>query len=499
MHWSSLKIFAMLGLLAVCGVYQPMAQPPAVVTTATLALPYDPLAAEALKKKFNEIRWRNLPPADGLEQIRNGLLATTDSTPLLRWVGAEYLLNKSPQNPQAIALMVDASASTDSQVRTNAVVFGLLRVQPKTAEIFQAIATAALASEDPLLLAGLAELTAPEREQLLAALQPALNSADEAEHAAAQARAKIIRGELDAHAWAREEARKRVQAQHADLLEPMREKLASGSSAVRLAALGEIHRRQLTLIMDESFIPAYEAAADDPDVNVRGLVARQVGEDFIDQGQAESPASIALMLKLTRDADPRVRTQALRSGLAPVRNKDRAVVERLLELRIAESNEFELLDLIDTSLQQSLEHVRAVLTDWMNDVEQRPMRAVLGFGLWQQIVKSDPPASEALDTILYGPESTIAGLAQIDSTEKYHPDTLDELFSTLNAALPPQLRDRVATVGDSAYPVLLLEKNEVDTAKEALSRDGRLKLGRVEARSAMQILKIAEGFRPPSS
>jgi len=264
--------------------------------------------------------------------LRRGQLYTL---PLLRWFGNRYIWGQSPQNPEAIELMYHAADPKQDKrpdARYWAVYFGLSVVQPKTPAILRALAEITMAVDDPNDLSRIAWGVKSQQKEFLACLEPYLGSVEPKTRDKAQLVRRIVKEELNAFEWAAEQARQRAQAKYGEQLPALRRQLTEGSSQERRRTLEEISRERIYLIMDESFLDAFEACLKDDQEAVRYETVRIVGEHWIWEAKEQSQKAIAQMLQLTQDPSARVRYYAVYSGLSTVRRKSEPVVRRLLEM-----------------------------------------------------------------------------------------------------------------------------------------------------------------------
>src|SRR5690606_28756410 len=86
----------------------------------------------------------------------------------------------------------------------------------------------------------------------------------------------IFLGELTAHEHSRKIRAEHATANFGDQMNALRERLQGGDDRERRETLRAIAQNSLTLIMDDSWLDAYEAAAADSEWRVRQEVARQV-------------------------------------------------------------------------------------------------------------------------------------------------------------------------------------------------------------------------------
>lgn len=283
-----------------------------------------------------------LSTAEEIALVRRGMRHTTAyRTNILRWLGNKYVWGKSPQDPDVIELMYHACDFREEvqhyDMRHYAVYFGLSVVQEKTPNVLQALVELCMAIDDPNDLGRVAWGAADQRDALLAHLQPWLGHADPAVRSKAEDLGRIFRDEIKAFAWSKQKAKERAELYYRDSLPVVQEALLQGDSADRRAALDRIQEERLVLIMDETYLAAFEACATDADASVRRDVVRTVGGHWVWQGMEQHPDAIALMLKMSADEDHQVQYDAVYYGLSTVREAQPEVTRRLLDMLMFET------------------------------------------------------------------------------------------------------------------------------------------------------------------
>ena len=157
----------------------------------------------------------------------------------------------------------DPKQVTRTDVRYWAVYFGLSVVQPKTPAILHALAEIAVAVDDPNDLSRITWGVKSQKAAFLPYREPFLASADLNTQNKAQIVRRIVDEELNAFEWATEQSRQRAQAKYADQLPAFRRRLTEGDSKERKSTLDEIMRERIYLIMDESYLDAFDACSKD--------------------------------------------------------------------------------------------------------------------------------------------------------------------------------------------------------------------------------------------
>ncbi|MHC1764312.1 MAG: hypothetical protein AB9869_08395 [Verrucomicrobiia bacterium] len=233
-----------------------------------------------------------------------------------------------------------------------------------------------------------------QRDECLAFLEPYLRSDEETVRGKAQRVERMLKKELEPFAWAREEARKRAEAKYRSELPEIKRTLAEGSSKDRSDVIGKIFRDRITLIMDDSFIPAFAACARDESSDIRQNVAKLVGEDWIWHATEQSSAAIALLMEMTRDPDRQVRYDAVYHGLSTVRGKSDELIRRLVEMYLKDPVS-DIRSRIDWGLRLGPEpdraKAKAVVAEYLDEPDPK-IAAVAEewFRVWVQVQAGDP-------------------------------------------------------------------------------------------------------------
>ncbi len=267
--------------------------------------------------------------------VRAGFRRTTKHrTLILSWIGNRYVWGKSPQHPEAIEIMYHAVPMQ----RHYAVYFGLSVVRNKTPNILRTLAEICMQSEEVGRITwGLGD----QRNEIVPYIERYADDDDPQKREIASVLLQHFAGTLDFEQWKEERRIERVRTEFGERLPRFRETLLTGASSARREVMETILRHRLGPLLDDSFLPAMKAAADDSDRKVRNEIARTTGGRWIWGAKEQHPEAIALMLKLARDEDREVRYNAVYYGLSVVRNKTEPVVRRLVELALAdEENNF---------------------------------------------------------------------------------------------------------------------------------------------------------------
>lgn len=356
--------------------------------------PDDPAGGERLTQLERTRVLETLAADEMVAAVRNGLRRTqSHKLSILRTIGNRFIWNRTPQHPGAIELMYHAasySAERDPEsTRHFAIYFGPSVVQPKTPNILRALTEICMRTDDPNILSRVSWGVQSQRDECLRFLEPFLRSDDETVRAKAQRVERMLKKELEPFAWAREEARKRAEARYRSELPDIKRTLLEGSSKERWDVIVKVFRERITLIMDDSFVPAFAACARDENPDIRQNVAKLVGEDWIWHATEQSPTAIALLLEMTRDPDRQVRYDAVYHGLSTVRSKSDELIHRLVEMYLKDPVS-DIRSRIDWGLRLGPEpdraKAKAVVAEYLDDPDPKVAAAAEEwFRVWTQV------------------------------------------------------------------------------------------------------------------
>ena len=268
-----------------------------------------------------------------LRTVRQGLRHSGQPSEVVRWIGGRYIWGKPPQNPDAIEILYHAldypgPDAVARETRHYSVYFGLSVVQPMTPAILHTLADLCMSSDDPNDIGRVAWGAKAQRAEILAYLKPYLSADDEATRGKAADIAKILGGELEAFAWAAQRAKVRARAKYAGRLPEIKTMLQEGNTQQRKDALRLVAEGAGSL-MDDSFVAALAACAGENDPEIRRAVANAVGGGWIWGAKTQNPAAIELELRLAKDKNDEVRSEAVYYGLLRVIDKREDVVRAL--------------------------------------------------------------------------------------------------------------------------------------------------------------------------
>jgi hypothetical protein len=452
----------------------------------------DPEGAKRLEAAVSDLERGAVPIEKACELLREGLGAMQNrQMPALRGFGNSFIWNKSPQDARAIDLMYHAAGSTNSYISYNAVYFGISTVRPLTDPILRALVDLSMRSEDPNLLSRVAWAGSNEKAKLLQHLQPYLESNDASQRKHAEDLRKIFGGEIKAFAWAAERAKERALEKYGNRLEELRVSLMNGDSKSRRETLDLIHRNRIALIMDESFIPAFAAAAQDSDREVRQEATQIAGGRWIWHDGAQPPAAIDLMLRQSRDLAREVRYEAMYYGLSTIRNRSDEVVERMVEMTLQDGmDNGDVRQRILWGLREEKATLRRVLEKWITGADQ--IRALFAYGLYLDVFAAQPDALGAVSDLLQNPDKPIAHAIGLMPTAGSKPDSAGQFLKLLRELLPAPYGDRILWPSESGPPFVFVQEPEIAAIKNALIKSPQVKVAMERAFPVEAIIHIGK-------
>jgi len=256
------------------------------------------------------------PDAEILTTVRQGLRRTRSKTEIVRWIGNKYVWGRSPQNPDAIEIMYHASDFQGNdpmarETRSWAIYFGLSVVEPKTPAILHTLADSCIRGEDPNDLSRIAWGTKSQYTEIMAFIKPYLASEQAVTREKAVDVGKILAGDLDARTWSAAHRKRLAQEKYAGQLPSIKKRLLEGNSRDREETLALVMEESMLLIMDDSFVPAFVACANDPSPSVREFVPDALA-CWVTGTQGVNKEAFDNFICLGSDADPRVRRPVAR-------------------------------------------------------------------------------------------------------------------------------------------------------------------------------------------
>jgi beta-lactamase regulating signal transducer with metallopeptidase domain/nitrous oxidase accessory protein NosD len=462
--------------------------------------PDDPEGGKRLHALFDAVDKDQRSDEEILLTVRQGFRRTIDhKTLILAWIGNKYIWNKDPQNARAIEIMYHAVPWE----RHYAVYFGLSVVKEKSPNILRTLAEICLQGEEVGRITwGIGD----QREPLLMYIRPHVQDTDPARREVAETLVRHFAGEVDFEKWKQQRELERKKVQFADQMPRLQQQLLTGDSGSRLKVFDTIQRNGIGALMDDAFLDAMEACAKDPDREVRNQVARIAGGRWVWGSQEQSPRAIALMCVLAADEDREVRYNAVYFGLSVVRQKDRPIVEQLVEMALKD-HEPNLYGRIVWGLrglkadQQGL--LRQVLADRPGRMSlSQHDKASLHF-LYKAILEIAPPIDWGLQEAagMY-PEDLF--IVTVSGKEGAPSMGVDDLWREVKACLPSGLAaERIPHPNPAKTNLCLVGvrgKEAADGIKKAIEGHSLLRLGQVELLPPEIQLYLEETGRaiPPS-
>ena len=239
-----------------------------------------------------------------LKTVREGFRNTTATRgKILTWIGEKYIWEKRPENQEALEIMYHAADHRPAAQRYgsvyNAIYFGLSIVKQKQPRTVRSLADIAMYSSDPATIIRVTWGLETQREELLEALAPYLESPSPIIRKKAKELGDIARGKTKAFAWARKHQARVEAVQLPEDLSTLQKVLTEGDSQVRKDWLQKLvtAEKQESLLMDPE-----------------------------------------LALLLSKDPDLEVQAIALHYGLAQLVTPNEKVAERCLEMAKDASN-----------------------------------------------------------------------------------------------------------------------------------------------------------------
>ncbi|MHC4645052.1 MAG: M56 family metallopeptidase, partial [Planctomycetota bacterium] len=349
---------------------------------------------ELLEQLWNDPK-KDLRDTDEiLEMVRKGLRRYGGRGNILRWIGNLFIWGKSPQNEKAVELMYHASGSDDRRLYGDAIYFGLSVTKNKTPEILRAMAAVAMKTDDYHNVTGrILWGCRSQKEELIACLDPYLNSDDEAVHKKAQDVKDYFTDSKAFMAKRAEEYKESIREKYGDRLGQFRDELLNGNSQTRLDTLNLLRQKGVMSIVDESFLEAFGACTKDPDPKVRARTARTIGNKFV-WGKTQSQEAIEILTELLGDSDRETRYAAVYYGLSTLRNPDKELVGKMLAT-ILDDREINYYGRVIWGLRRNKQACSNILEEWMSQSEQDGQRAIKAYEIYEDVLAERLPGKYA--------------------------------------------------------------------------------------------------------
>lgn len=439
--------------------------------------PDDAEAGRKLDELFATTDQYHEPSPDILKMVRQGLRnAKTDRQLILRPVGNLYIWHVKEQNPEAIELMYHATLLD----QYDAIYFGLSVTRPKTPAILRTLAEIGMKTEDADLLDRIAWSCKDQKEESRKYIEPYLNSEDAAVKEKAEDFGRMMRGEVKPLERALERAKEKALVDFSPRLPQIRADLGSSDRDARRAALKQLNSGAIVLV-DDSFVPAFVAAAEDPNPDFRAELISSVGSRLVWSG-SQSPEAVETMLKLSRDHDRRVRYNAVYYGLSTVTAPNRDVIRRLIEIGL-EDHEPNLYQRCVWGLKHHLDSdgaaiVDKVLAEFYTPPVGNMRTAVAAATMREGALGAPPQLNEKLAAQIDAEYPRDLYILSVHAQQPYAPTTA-ELWKEIQSTVPQELRPE--KVWDSKRQGIyvgftVLGEERADAAKAAINGNTKLKL-----------------------
>ncbi|MBP7052678.1 MAG: right-handed parallel beta-helix repeat-containing protein [Phycisphaerae bacterium] len=460
--------------------------------------PDDPEGGKRLDSLFQAVDKDARSDDEILSTVRQGFRRTTQHrTLVLSWIGNRYIWNKDPQNAQAIEIMYHAAPLEQHY----AVYFGLSVTRHKTPNILRTLADICMRGEEVGRITwGLGD----QRDAMLAYITPHLQDSDPDKRQTAELLVKHFKGELDFEQWQREKRDEQARARLGDQLPQIRQTLLAGDSEARRQAFVTLARSGGS-VLDDSFLPALQAAASDPSSEVRNDVVRTVGGRWIWSAQQQDPNAIALTLRLSSDSDREVRYNAVYYGLSTVRDKSDAVVRRLVEMALAE-HENNLYGRIVWGLKGPMQATPASFTQALAEHLDRAKAdlhyAASVYQLHRDVLGTEPADDWGLARVRDRYPDDLF-VIPFSAREPFKPADADALWTEFSAALPAGVTaERLAGWYDSRATVCRAKirgKERAEAVRTAIENHPRLRAGEITPLTVPMQLFLEERGSPAST
>jgi len=440
--------------------------------------PDDPQGGKQLDALFDAVDKDRRTDKEILSTVRQGFRRTTQHRTLtLRWIGNKYIWNKQPQNPEAVEIMYHAVPME----RHYAIYFGLSVLQPKTPNVMRTLAEVCMQGED---VGRITWGTRSQRDELVSYIEPYLENENEEKREMASILLKHFRGEIDFEKWKREKFLEQKKMEFGDRLPELRNQLLAGDSQTRREVLALIQGNGIGSLLDDSFLDAMNACAEDEDPAIRSRVARIAGNRWVWSGE-ENERAIQLMLKLSRDEDRDTRYGAVYHGLSTVRNKSEAVVRRLVELALAdhENNLYgRIVWGLSGPMRADKELLERILAEQLDEEKSELHHQAALYLLYRDVLKTEPPRDWDFEEVKeHYPEDVF--MVYFSAEESFQPESEDELWEEFSKNLPDSIDvQRLPNINPRQQNVIFFKvrgEKASDAVKKIIENNPNLRLGQV--------------------
>ncbi len=351
---------------------------------------------KALEELWKDKNKDMLDEDEIVDTVRSGLRHYNGSGNILRWIGNRFIWGKTPQNAKMVELMYHASGSPDRSLYGDAVYFGLSVTREKTPEILCALAAVAMKTEDYRNVTGRILWGCKGcRDKLIACLDPYLNSEDAAVRQKARDVKEYFADSKSFMAKRSKMEKDSIRREYGDELEEFKKQMLNGDLRARLDVLKQLRSKNITSIIDSSFLNAFEACLKDPNPEVRAEAAKMVGSRFVWRGGVQNKDAIAMLVELLDDPERSVRYSAVYYGLSTVLKPDKELTANMLAT-ILDDREVNYYGRVIWGVTRNKEACVEVLQEWMNQSGQEKQRALKAYEIYEDVISQSLPEEFAL-------------------------------------------------------------------------------------------------------
>jgi len=366
--------------------------------------------------------------------------------------------------------------------RHYAIYFGLSVVKDKTPNILRTLAEICMQGED---VGRISWGVGAQGDELVAYIKPYLDDADPEKRDVASVLVQHFEGKLDFNRWKEEKRLEQAKVEFAGQLPQFKQTLLTGDSRARREVLTTIQRNGLAALLDDSFVPAFQACGADPDRKVRNEIARMAGGRWVWGAQEQDPNAVALMLELASDKVRDVRYNAVYYGLSVVRDKTEPVIRRLVELALSD-HENNLYGRIVWGLKGPMraapEPFEKVLAEHLERSKSNDHLAASVYLLYRDVLQKEPPAEWNLARIKQQYREDLFTVV-FSAKEPFAPANSDALWNEFAKTLPEQSAVKRMPSFRRGKPFVCVaqvrSKQQADVVRQSIEDNPRLSFGQV--------------------
>ena len=267
--------------------------------------PDDPAGTKLFQDLYGNLRRDPNSIQKVLRAARAGLRgAGSDGKYMLGVLANNFIWKGRPYDPNAVELVYYATFEED--FAEIAVYYGLSVIRPpKSPRILERCVDLCMIDQSTArILWG----TRGRHSEMLPYVEPWLRHSDPKVRERAAVIKKTLEGKIDYEEFRSKQRLEYDTALYGDKMPLIRQVLAEGSSDRRHKMFDQIKRRRLSYLFDDSFRQPLLACLSDPKPQVRSYAIGFSGDLFCKRGEVK-PEIIALMDKLSRDRDSKVRDE----------------------------------------------------------------------------------------------------------------------------------------------------------------------------------------------